>query len=251
MRQHIFARVANVTALLLLIAGATSCDGGQALATANAARTRYVVFLDCSTSLGKDQRLLWTEAAQRLVFQRILPGDAVTMFEVSEQTAERAPIQDVAVPLLDESSGMEETLGVRRTVASLRKEGLTAITKALQNPTAKETRLLDSLDRIPRDSSRKTFVLYLTDALESSPELDLENTKLTDRNIAALVQAAIQHHRWQQSTLSGVTIQFVLDSPAPEKLRVLNDHRALERFWRLLLTNVGADLKAFDSRVGD
>jgi hypothetical protein len=169
MRQHIFARVADVTALLLLIAGATSCDGGQALATANAARTRYVVFLDCSTSPGKDQRLLWTEAAQRLVFQRILPGDAVTMFEVSEQTAERAPIQDVAVPLLDESSGMEETLGVRRTVASLRKEGLTAITKALQNPTAKETRLLDSLDRIPRDSSRKTFVLYLT--MHLSPAL--------------------------------------------------------------------------------
>jgi hypothetical protein len=248
MRQHAIGIVVVLTALALVLS-ATSCGGDPVSATTSPVATWYVIFVDCSISPGKEQRVFWADAAQRLVFQHIRPGDALTVFEVSERTADLAPLKDGAVPPLDGSSGMEETIRVRQIIASLRKEGLAAITNALQNPAAKETHLLDSLDRIPRTGTRKVFVLYLTDAFEASPELNLEQTKLTDKNVAAFVHSAMLHHNLQPNAFIGVTVQFVLDSPAPTKARALNNHKALENFWRLLWANVGADLKAFDSRI--
>jgi hypothetical protein len=236
-------------ALFIVCAVSTGCDGRMAAQPATA-QTRYIVFIDRSLSPGQDQVAFWVTAAETRVFQRLQPGDAVTAYEISDRTADTAPLIDVAIPPSDDA-GMEETLRIRRLLANARSEGLEAVKNALRHSTATQTRLLESICRIQKDESRKTFVLYLTDALESSPELDLERTRLTDENLYPLAQAAFTRHRWQREALRGAVVQFVLDSPGDHKRRPLNDRQALERFWRLVFTNVGADLRSFDSRIGE
>lgn len=235
-------------ALFFLCAVSTGCDE-RLTAQASTTQTRYIIFVDRSLSPGLEQLAFWTRAAEARVFQRLQPGDAVTAYEISDRTADSAPLIDIAIPRLDDA-GMEETLRIRRILASARSEGLEAVKNALRHPTARQTRLLDSICRIPKDESRKIFILYLTDALESGPELDLERTRLTDENLYPLAQAAFTRHRWPREALRGAAVQFVLDSPGDHKRRPLNDHQALERFWRLLFTNLGADLLSFDSRIG-
>jgi hypothetical protein len=49
--------------------------------------------------------------------------------------------------------------------------------------------------------------------------------------------------------LGGVKVTFVLDSPGVNRERPVNDHTSLERFWRLVLDSLGAELLSFDSRI--
>jgi hypothetical protein len=237
-------------ALVLFCAVLCVGCGDDFTAHASATPTRYVIFVDRSLSPGTGQLALWTRAADVRVFQRLKPGDAITAYEVTDRTADTAPLVDIAIPPADDD-GMDKTLRVRKILSNARSEGLQAVKDALSHPVARQTRLLDTIYRIPKDETRKLFVLYLTDGKESSPELDLERTRLTDDNFARLAQSAFTRHRWQPETLRGAAVQFVLDSPGDYKVASVNGHQALERFWRLLFKNLGADLTSFDSRIGD
>lgn len=254
MTRHLSRNIVIAFVLLLCCAGMTNCgnansqeSSGRSQGKSQNIGTRYVIFVDRSISAGSEQEKLWTEAADKLAYKRLHGGDAIMVFEISELTAERSPVQDITIP--PRNGTMERDLEIRRLIAKARTEGLAAIANALEHATAKETRLLDSIDRIPKDGSRTGFVLYLTDALESSPELNLERVQLTEKNTVPLAQSAVLRHHWQRGALSDVTVQFVLDSPALNKPHAINDHRALNNFWKLLLTSLGADLKAFDSVI--
>jgi len=220
MNGHAIRAALFASALILLCAVSTSCCGSLT-AQASTTRSRYVLFIGRSLSLGAEQLDPWARAAEKRVFKRLQQGDAVTEYEVADRTADTAPLIDIAIPPLDDATGMEETLRVRRMLATVRSEGMEAVKSAPRHSTARQTRLFDSIHRIPKDESRKIFVLYLTDALESSPELDLERTRLTDEDLVPLAQAAFTRHRWQREALRGAAVQFVLDFPGANKRQPL------------------------------
>lgn len=128
----------------LLCAVSTSCGGSSSARSLGMVAARYVVFVDRSLSPGTKQTQLWTEAVQRLVLLRLQPGDALTLYEVRERTAETPPLKDVAIPMLDSSSGMDETLA--RTAAG---EAVGSLgTPRVDRPPRKKNRL----QSIPRPS---------------------------------------------------------------------------------------------------
>src|SRR5438093_13622247 len=114
---------------------------------------------------------------------------------------------------------------------------------------SRTTRLIESLSRIHTDPHRVTEVLFLSDMLESTRELDLERTRLTSANLVGLAQSAFERYGLSRGLLDGVTVYCVLDSPPIGGSVKINDRQTLERFWRLILTSAGANLAGFDSRI--
>lgn len=210
-----------------------------------------VIFVDQSDSQHTEDAVRWVKAAETCVFAPLRFGDAVLVYGVHDHTAESAPIFEAAVPMVAPDAGMDIVLPARKVLRQARENGITAIRAALSAPArSRSTRLVESLTRIPRDGWRSVEVLYLSDMLESTRELDLERTAITDGNVARSAQGVIDRYRLRRGLLDGVTIRVVLDSPAVGTKRVVaNNHSALDRFWRLLITGLGGKLAAFDSRV--
>lgn len=210
-----------------------------------------VVFVDLSESPGPDDAARWREAANVKVFEQTRFGDSVIVYAVHDHTAESAPIFEASVPILGPDASMEETLRARKLLRHARVDGPVKLDEALRTPMrSRSTRLIESLRRIPKDPGRATEVLYLSDMLESTSELDLERTRISNANIMRLAQAAIDRYHLTRGALDGVTFYCVLDSPRVGAVsRKANDHQSLERFWRLVLTSLGGNLASFDSRI--
>lgn len=210
-----------------------------------------VLFVDESISPLTADLERWGQAAESGVFAPMHFGDAVLVFGVHDHTADSAPIFDASVPAFNPGAGMDVVLDARKKLRRAREDGAAAVRAALRSPVrSRSTRLVESLGRIPHDVSRATEVMYLSDMLESTHELDLERTPITDANVSRLVQLAVDRYHLRRGALSGVKIRVVLDSPAVGVSRpVANDHSSLERFWRLLFTSLGGTLVSFDSRV--
>jgi hypothetical protein len=210
-----------------------------------------VVFVDLSESPGPDDAVRWREAANVKVFERTNFGDSVIVYAVHDHTAESAPLFEVSVPMLGPDASMDETLRARKLLRHARVDGPVKLDEALRAPVrSRSTRLIESLRRIPKDPGRATEVLYLSDMLESTSELDLERTRISNANIVHLAQAAIERYRLTPGALDGVTFYCVLDSPrVGTASRKANDHQSLERFWRLVVTSLGGNLASFDSRI--
>jgi hypothetical protein len=209
-----------------------------------------VVFVDQSASPGADDAARWLEAANRKVFEQTRFGDSVIVYAVHDHTGGSAPIFEAAVPLLPLGASMEETLHARKLLRHAREAGPAKLDEALHTPVrSRSTRLLESLRRIPKDPGRVTEVLYLSDMLESTSELDLERTRITGANLMRLAQAAIDRYHLARGQLDGVTVFCVLDSPRVSAAAKVNDHEALDRFWRLIVVSLGGKLVSFESRI--
>jgi hypothetical protein len=210
-----------------------------------------VVFVDQSDSPQASDAARWSQAAESAVFSPMRFGDAVIVFGVHDHTAESAPLFEAAIPVCAPDAGMDVVLAARKALRQAREGGVATIRAAFAAPVrSRSTRLVESFRRIPRDGRRAIEVLYLSDMLESTRELDLEHTAITDGNLTRLAQRAVDQYRLPHGMLDGVTFRVVLDSPAVGSRRVMaNDHGALERFWRLLITSLGGAVVGFDSRI--
>lgn len=208
----------------------------------------YYLFADSSLSVGPEQATRWCDAATALVFNRLRPGDGVVVYPVNDRTDEVAPLYEGRVPAA--GIGRESETQSRRVLAEIRQRGRQAVSDALRVvERARQTRLLAGLRRVSADPGRETRVIFLTDGRESSPALDLESTRITDANLVRLVEAEAARGAWRPNMLGGISVTFVLDSPGVNRRRSVNDHAALERFWRLVVSSLGGRMVAFDSRV--
>lgn len=205
-----------------------------------------VVFVDASVSPG-DQSKLWLGALRNRVCKSLGRGDSVEVLVIGAATGERAPVYEAAIPA--PPRGMRGDLLVRSAVEQACKGSEQAVRSSLSAASERQTRLLDSIPRIPRVSARSLHVLYLSDAMEASPELNLERTALDEAAAADLAHRVVQARGWPPGLLRGAVIDFVLDSPAPNTRPHLNGRAHVERFWRCLFESIGADLRSFDSRV--
>jgi hypothetical protein len=207
---------------------------------------QYVVIVDGSISPG-DQSQLWIPAVEARVCKNLAAGDTVAVYEVGAYTAERAPAYEGVIPQLE---GMRGELIVRQAVKDACRKITDAVRTVLTGAAARQTRLLDSIPRITCDPGRSVSVLYLTDAVEASPELNLEQVLLDDQTLDSLPQQIVAARGWPKEMLAGALVDFVLDSPPPGSRPRLNSRAHLERFWRSVFQAVGADLRSFDARIG-
>jgi hypothetical protein len=213
--------------------------------------TQHVLFVDQSVSPPAADMERWSQAANSAVFAPLQFGDSVLVFGIHDHTADSAPIFDASIPTCGPYAGMDCVIQARRTLLQVRQNGLEAVRAALHSGVrSRTTKLIESLARIPHDPKHRVEVLFLSDMLESTRELDLERTSITDANVMRLVQSVVDRYRFRSGALNGVTVRAVLDSPPIGGRHVVaNDHAALERFWRLLITGLGGNLASFDSRV--
>lgn len=213
--------------------------------------TQRVLFVDQSDSPPDADIERWSQAADSAVFATMQFGDSVVVFGVHDHTADSAPIFEASVPVCGPYAGMDCVIKARRALIQVRQNGAAAVRAALHSTVrSHSTRLIESLARIPRDANRTVEVMYLSDMLESTRELDLERTPITDANLGRLVQCAVERYHFRRGALDGVTVRAVLDSPPVGARRKMpNDHTALDHFWRLLITSLGGNLASFDSRV--
>lgn len=211
---------------------------------------RYVVFADASLSITPRQADIWCADADALVFSKLTYGDSVAVYPLSDHTGEAAP-RTWSIDALDEDSGMEETARARGSLETAVREGRDAACGIMRSPArSRKTLILPALTRIPQDAGRETRLIFLTDALESGDDLDLERTALNDSNVITLATAAVHHERLQPDALHQMQVQFVLDSPPIGSKQGLNPRWRLESFWRPVIEAVGGTLTRFDSGTG-
>ncbi len=210
-----------------------------------------VIFVDLSASPAPADAERWLGAAAQIVFEQTHFGDSVIIFGVHDHTAESAPIFEAYVPNLAPDASMEVTINARRALRRARIDGLAKLRAVLNAPIrSRTTHLIESFHRIPRDSKRVTEVLFLSDMEESTSELDLERTRITQWNLARLARSAINRYQLSRGDLAGVNVYCVLDSPSIGAVaKKVNSRLALESFWRLIVTSLGGNLASFDSRI--
>ncbi|MEK7752167.1 MAG: hypothetical protein AAB654_09650 [Acidobacteriota bacterium] len=233
-----------------LILGTLGCDGVAASDEGARRPVLFVVFVDQSLSLQPDREQLehWAAAAEHRVFSRFRAGDALYIYGIHDQSGAAASLFSETPRALPPDADMDTTMAIRREVAAVLASGRSWLREALQSSVrSRQTRLLEALPRIRKDPERAREALFLSDMLESTPELDLERSRLTDQNMPELVAAAVARHRLEKDLLAGVSITCVLDSPRIGAPRRTNDRRTLECFWRMVLTGLGATLVSFDS----
>lgn len=210
--------------------------------------TRYVVFVDGSISPG-DQSPLWVGAVEARVCKPLDRADTLEVLAIGVNTAEYAPLFEAAIP--DPPRGMSGDLQVRRAKQDICARAIQVVRSTLTAASERQTRLLDSIPRIPRDPLRRVQVLYLTDAIEASPELDLDRVALGVSGApASLARRVVDQRDWPAGLLEGAVIDFVLDSPARGARPHANARADIQRFWVSLFSELGATVRSFDARVG-
>ena len=256
-RRPVMARMATaaLTAGIgyAIFAGCLSPAQARPAAPAVSRPVMRVIFVDLTESARSPEDVTrWVETAKLRIFDRMTFGDGVVILPVDDHTAEAAPLFDKTVPKPRPGAGMEEILRARALLRQAREGGMRALAEAFRSPSrARSTRLLDSIRRVPHVPGTAVEVYYLSDMLESSPDLDLETIRLSRRNIPVLAQAAVTKHRFPAGAISGVTVYCILDSPALGSAQRLNSRDDLDMFWRSIFTGLGGDLAVFDSRLGN
>lgn len=213
----------------------------------------YALFIDLSDS-GKGQEGHWSAAAERMVFSRFRPGDALLIFGIHDHTAESAPLfpaeqQSWETFSIDMKAGMKLVTESRRRFQDVLTAGRRAVQDAFKKQyRAKETKIVEGIRRIPRVGNRQVRAVFFSDVLESTSGLNLERLRLTDQNTSPLVEVATKSHRLKKDSHAGVSVSCVLDSPRiGQSPSSPNSRDALEQFWKALFEFVGARLQWFDS----
>jgi len=234
-RIHVQRTLVSLSIAAVLVAGCTA---------PSAPGTVWIGFVDGSVSV-TDQDEHWLAALKARLIDRLDFGDAVIVYGISDRTAERAPLFEGRIP--PRGDGMMEEAAARETLESVRSEVEQRVRSFLANVTpSRHTDILSAIRLIPSGSARPVRVLYLSDGLESTETLDLEKTAIVDP--PALARRIAELHALRPASLHGVTVSFVLDSPATGVRPRVNSRRALEDLFRALYDDyLGAHIATFDS----
>jgi hypothetical protein len=244
-RHEIKRETATATLPALLLTAVVAASAQQEATQS----VLHVVFADLSVS-GKGQEEHWSNAAEQTVFGLMRPGDGLLISGVHDHTGESAPLFLLGAALpIDMKMGSAEVLRRRKLFADMRDGGRGALRKAFADRArSRETKVIESLGRIRRNSGRLVKAIYFSDMLESSSALNLEQLRLTDHNTSPLVEAAVRTQGLEKGSLAGVAVYCVLNSPRiGERPPSPNTRLALQRFWRVVFEFTGARLEWFDS----
>lgn len=213
----------------------------------------YLVFVDQSASVSREQRLRWLSEAGKAIAQ-LLPGDEVMVYPIDDHTTQAAPLYMVSIPRLDDGDGLAEQVRVKHLLAKTKAESKEAIEKALSDPgQARVTDVFGALDRvrIKDRGGRKIVLVFFSDMLHSADRgrLDLERTRLDEAAFSSMISAAAEEHRWQSDTLAGATAYVILPSIDSGETQPHNNLRDLRLFYQDLFSALGCRLASFDTTL--
>jgi hypothetical protein len=232
-------------ALCCLAAGVwlSGCAGAKA---AVPPRT-HQVFIDISGSIADEQRALWKQMVLSEVHTRLVPGDEVLLFLVTERSSLEVPRRLPATVAPDGTltGDVNSAESVRRLEAEL-----DAVLQQLLQSRRKvrQTDLLGVVDRLARRPSGSSVeALIFSDMEEESDDVDLARRPPASAEEAGqLVRRQVQGRGWTSDSLKGVRVSCFLPTTGNALKRPLAHRRALEGFWRTLIVGLGGELSHYD-----
>jgi hypothetical protein len=210
---------------------------------------RLIIFVDQSASIPEAQQTQWEKTAGQL-FDRLGTGDGIVIFGLHDQSLNAKPIYQADVPILDDEAGLEDRARWKRRLNQIREQAKAAFQQAL-NPQqrALSTDIFSAINRVQPDRSRKTVLIFMSDMLHSTPELDLEKVRLSEEKISDLLNPVIAKHRWPKGMLAEAEVHCVLNSVNMRESSPLNDRIILQQFWATLFEYLGAGVETFETHL--
>ncbi len=212
---------------------------------------RMYVFVDDSASVSPAQRAMWQRDAERLL-HRIGPGWHITMFPVNGQTGAAGALFDMEVPALSSDPQLDERQHNRALLLRTREGVKGAFGRAFtEGGHAESTDILSAIDRIHPDSSgRTTAVVFFSDMLNATRELNMERADRFGRDrFAGVIQSAAQNHNWSSDQLRGIDIYCVLNSAGLRDSGASALRRVSREFYEALFSALGGRLRLFETQL--
>jgi hypothetical protein len=182
------------------------------------------------------------------VLSRLKAGDEIEIFALHSQTLNAKPIFQAAVPPLGEEPWLGEFSRSKSRMAQVRREARESFNQALHTQQrALATDIFSAIDRVKPDQTRETVLIFMSDMLNSTQELDLEKVRLTEKNIAELVNSLVVKRGWQRGMLNGTKVRCLLSSVKMHDSAPLDNRQALIQFWKTLFEFLGAKVETFET----
>jgi hypothetical protein len=212
---------------------------------------RLILFFDQSASIDRDQRRQWQNDANALV-RGVRDGWSVSIYGIHDHTLEAAPLFEVDVPMFA-ADGTSKTAAARNNaIQTARQAALATVEKALDTGGAARTDIFSALDRVhPDPHSRPTTIVFFSDMLNSTPELNMERAgSVTLQNISTLVPSLARRHLWRKDSLAGSEVYCVLNSIEIGRNGPAVNRRVQRVFYENLFGALNAKLARYETSLG-
>ncbi len=243
-------RLFNYVAALVVSAGALAFTGCAARAVGRPAGFRLIVFLDQTASIDAAQRAAWLREANGLTRQ-LAGGASVAIYPIHDQTMDAAPLFEADIPEIKDDATSDEARTQHLALVRARDGALRAIERGLTAGPAARTDIFSSIDRIQPDPLRRpTIIVYFSDMLNSTPDLDLEAPGALKRpDIAFKLQGLASRHYWQPNQLAGDRVYCILNSIESGHRGPAVDRLTQRAFYGALFEALGARLVVYETHL--
>ena len=245
MTPHRVVRRLSATVLIAMLTTAAPP------AAARSVGTRYLVFIDLSSSAVAGDRERWASFVDDHLIRRLRPGDALTIYPIHARTLEAAAIFNRVAPTLPANRGNDQLTLAARALNDMRTSARAALEKALAGSVgSSQTDVLSALDRYQPDvSGRRMVVLFMSDMLHAAPDLNLERTSITVGNLHGVLKTLAQQRQWRSDQLAGAQVFCMLNAESPGQSQAPTNRRVLRQFYEALFEALGARLIRFDTDI--
>jgi hypothetical protein len=252
-------------ALTLVCAAVLGCETPRA---ATRTPTEFFVFLDRSVSINDRSMRHFLEQDIEELLRTLAPGDRVVLHGVDELTADAAPLLDVELPA-SAGESMNEEMRYQGQKKKLFEDVRAKARGFLEHRDAKQTDIFGAFNRLGQAGTRRRVVMFLSDAVHSTRDFDMERIPITPGTAVGSMKAAARERRWKEDLLRGVEVRFHLALPdepsdstaakpgatvqkkataAPKKPRgPVNDRDTLKTYWTALIGSLGGSVTHFEN----
>jgi len=233
-----------------VLAGALALAGCSARSEARQDGSRLIVFLDQTASIDAPQRAAWVKEATGLT-RRLTGGSSVTIYAIHDRTMDAAPLFEADIPEMKDDATLDESHAAHLALVRARDGARAAIAKGLEAGAAPQTDIFSTIDRVEPDLLRRpTVIVYFSDMLNSTPDLNMEVPGAIRRpDISRKLQDLARRHYWQPSQLAGDQVYCVLNSIESGGRGPAVDRLIQRAFYDALFQAVGAHLLSYETRL--
>jgi hypothetical protein len=211
---------------------------------------RLIVFLDQTASIDAAQRTAWMKDATGLTRQ-LAGGSSIAIYPIHDRTMDAAPLFTAEIPDSKDDATADEARAQHLAIVRAREGAQAAIEKGLDAGPASRTDIFSTLDRIQPDSrQRRTVVVYFSDMLNSTSDLNMEIPGALRRsNIPSELQGLAHRHYWGPSQLKGAEVFCVLNSIQSGHRGPAVDRLTQKAFYEALFQALGARLMVYETHL--
>lgn len=239
----IHPRIAMLTGAVLLYAAAAQA---HCLHVTSDKPIRLMLAVDHSKSILPAQMATWKQTAQN-VTNCLMPGDAVTVVALHSNSGQSAAAFEREFPVEPTNATIPVRIAVHNEIVTSKKQLRGVVDSIFSAPNdARWTDVFGVFERIPPDSKRQTLLVLLTDAVHSTPEFDMERTRLVEGKFQETFQRLARVYAWPPAPLKGIRVYFVLPSLSGQNRHfAVNDRATLSRWYQSLVNELGGELASF------